>query len=126
MIVDAFEAVKFSVGGAEASSADERREIGAGRFLDVSRKSAFAQSLREQAGLTFEKREIFRRVFGCRERGGKTDAVVIANDRFPLPFGRGPAAPFRSASRKSPGEKKRKVGGCARWNGALKRNNSDG
>ena len=125
-IVDAFEAVEFAVGSAEAGGADERREIGAGGFFDDAGEGALAKGFREQAGLAFERREIFSGVFGGRERGGKSDAIVIADDRFSLPLGRSPAAPFGRADGEAPGEEKREVGGAARGDCPLKRHDADG
>ena len=121
IIVHAFESVELAVGSAEAGGARERGKISAGRILHDRRKSAFAKSLGEQPGLPFEPLKIRSRIFSGGQRGRKSHAVVVADDRFPSPFGRAPAAPVRRAIRKSPREQERELGGTARRDRPLKR-----
>src|ERR1019366_10766641 len=74
MIVNAFEAVEFAIGGAEARGGDESGEIGAGGLLDDGGESGLAEGGGEAAGLLFEYVEGsgggFRGRPGARGAGG--------------------------------------------------------
>src|SRR5580700_110882 len=110
MVVDAFEPVELAVGGAETGGAGERREIGAGRLLYDGGEGTLAKGLREQEGSTFEALKIRCRIFGGGERGGESGAIVISDDGFAKALWSRPAAPFRRAVRKAPGEQKGEAG----------------
>src|ERR1039458_7416548 len=126
MIVNAFEAVEFAIGGAEARGGDESGEIGAGGLLDDGGESGLAEGGGEAAGLLFEYVEVSGGVFRGSPGVGEAGGVVVAEKGVFLTFGRTPAAAARRAIGEVPGEEEGEIGVAAGRDGAVKAKSADG
>jgi len=126
VVVDAFEAVELTVGGAEGSGGAHGGEICHGGFDDSGWQRAFAHGFDEELGLGFEFREVLGGVFGGGPGVGKFGCIPVADDGVFLAFGRAPTAAGGSAIGKVPGEEEFVSGGLAGGNGALEAERADG
>src|ERR1035438_4299140 len=120
MIVNAFEAVEFAIGGAETGGGDEGGEIGAGGLLDDGGESGLAEGGGEAAGLLFECVEVRGGVFRSSPGVGEAGGVVVAEECVFLTFGRTPSAAARRAIGEVPGEEEGEIGVAAGRGGAGK------
>ena len=126
VVVGAFEAVEFAVGGAEADGRYQGGEVGAGCVLDGGGDGRFAHGGGKPAGLFLEGWQVFGGVFGGGPGVGEARGVVVADEGVFI-AGRGaPAAAPRRAVGEMPGEKERVIGVGAGRDGAAERERAHG